>query len=58
LMIEDLPANLKPAKEMGMTTVLVREDISAADPERDGFVDYRIPDILKLPGVLKKLKRI
>lgn len=58
LMIEDLAANLKPAKELGMTTVLLGEKGSAADPARDGFVDYCIADILKLLDVLKDLKCI
>ncbi len=58
LMIEDLPSNLKPAKELGMTTVLVGEGGLAAEPERDGFIDYCIPDILNLPDVLKDLKSI
>ena len=35
MMIEDLPANLKPAKEMGMTTVLVGQKADGFD----GIVD-------------------
>jgi len=52
MMIEDLPANLQPAKGLGMTTVLVGR-------KNDGmgaFVDYEIEDILELgkvlPGIL------
>ena len=58
LMIEDLVSNLKPAKDLGMATVLLGEGGAAADPARDGFVDYCIADILKLPDVLKDLKSI
>jgi putative hydrolase of the HAD superfamily len=58
LMIEDLAANLKPAKELGMTTVLVGEGGSAADPAQNGFVDYCIADILNLPAVLKALNAL
>jgi putative hydrolase of the HAD superfamily len=49
LMIEDIPANLKPAKDLGMTTVLVGETAGGVN----GFVDYEIRDILQLPQVLE-----
>ncbi|MBP1719070.1 MAG: pyrimidine 5-nucleotidase [Deltaproteobacteria bacterium] len=49
LMIEDIPANLKPAKDLGMTTVLVGETPGGMN----GFVDYEIRDILQLRGVLE-----
>jgi putative hydrolase of the HAD superfamily len=49
LMIEDIPANLKPAKDLGMTTVLVGETPGGIN----GFVDYEIGDILQLPRVLE-----
>ena len=58
LMVEDLAPNLKPAKEMGMTTVLVGESGPAPDPARNGFVDYCIADILNLPDVLKGLNSL
>jgi len=51
MMVEDLPANLSPAKKLGMTTVLV-------GPKSDGFdgiVDYEIGDILELGNLLKKI---
>ena len=48
LMIEDIPANLKPAKDLGMTTVLVGETPGGMN----GFVDYEIQDILQLRQVL------
>ncbi|MBI5967816.1 MAG: pyrimidine 5'-nucleotidase [Deltaproteobacteria bacterium] len=46
MMVEDLPANLYPAKELGMITVLVGQGV-------DGFVDYGIENILELGKVLK-----
>ncbi len=51
MMIEDLPANLQPAKELGMTTVLVGETPGGID----GFVDYEIRDVLKLGKVLETM---
>ena len=47
MMIEDLPTNLKPAKDLGMTTVLVGEIPGGMD----GCVDYEIRDILQLRKV-------
>jgi len=51
MMIEDLPANLFPAKKLGMTTVLVGRSPNG----QDGFVDYEIEDILDLGKLLKKM---
>jgi putative hydrolase of the HAD superfamily len=51
MMIEDLPANLFPAKELGMATVLVGQTTGGSN----GFVDYEIEDIVELGKVLKKL---
>ena len=51
MMIEDLPANLLPAKELGMTTVLVGKGTGGVN----GFVDYEIEDILELRALLQKL---
>lgn len=51
MMIEDLPANLLPAKELGMTTVLVGKGTGGVN----GFVDYEIKDILELGELLKKM---
>jgi len=48
MLIEDLVPNLLPAKEMGMTTVLVGHSGNLAN----GVVDYEINDILELPQVL------
>ncbi len=49
MMIEDLAANLVPAKKLGMETVLVGETPGGM-PD---FVDYEIRDILELRKVLK-----
>jgi hypothetical protein len=46
-----LPANLLPAKELGMTTVLVGKGTGKVN----GFVDYEIEDILELRALLQKL---
>ena len=49
MMVEDLPANLQPAKELRMTTVLVGQ-------KKDGmesFVDHEIEGVLELKKVLK-----
>ncbi len=51
MMIEDLAANLQPAKEMGMTTVLVGKKADGFD----GIVDFEIGDILDLRKVLKQV---
>jgi len=46
MMVEDLPANLYPARELGMITVLVGQGTN-------GFVDYGIENILELRKVLQ-----
>ena len=51
MMIEDLPANLKPAKDLGMTTVLVGPGMVGSD----GVVDHTIESILELGNILQKL---
>lgn len=51
MMIEDLPANLQPAKELGMITVLVDPNLGSID----GFVDYEIADVLELGKLLEKI---
>lgn len=45
VLVEDLPRNLPPAKELGMTTVLVGDGDDAA-------ADFVVPSIEKLPAVL------
>ena len=51
MMIEDMPANLKPAKDLGMTTVLVGPRMEGID----GVVDHTIESILGLENILKNL---
>jgi FMN phosphatase YigB (HAD superfamily) len=47
MMVEDMPANLKPAKDLGMTTVLIGET-----PGGIGWcVDYEIRQIQELRKV-------
>jgi putative hydrolase of the HAD superfamily len=53
MMIEDMPANLKPAKNLGMTTVLVGPGMEGLD----GVVDHTIDNILGLENILKNLRR-
>ena len=53
MMIEDMPANLKPAKDLGMTTVLVGPGMEGLD----GVVDHTIENILGLENILKNLRR-
>ena len=54
MMIEDMPANLKPAKDLGMTTVLVGPGMEGLD----GVVDHTIENILGLENILKNLRRV
>lgn len=46
VMVEDSIANLKPAKQLGMTTVLV------GDTEPQPFVDRHLPEVAQLPAAL------
>lgn len=57
MMVEDLPANLQPAKELGMTTVLVGQNPHGINKRIDGVVDYEIGDILELGELLKKMDK-
>ena len=46
LFVEDMARNLKPAKELGMTTVWIDNGSEQAGSEADpAFIDYRITDI-------------
>jgi putative hydrolase of the HAD superfamily len=54
LLIDDMPANLKPAKELGMTTVLVRQNPAKTEDGQDGFIDYRVEDILEMQDILHR----
>ena len=51
LMIEDTAVNLRPAKEMGMTTVLVSPNAVPLEPH----IDYQIADILDLRKILRTM---
>ncbi len=53
MMIEDMAANLKPAKDLGMTTVLVGTWTEGLD----GFVDHTIENIFGLKNILKNLRQ-
>jgi putative hydrolase of the HAD superfamily len=54
MMVEDLPANLQPAKELGMTTILVDQNLSGIQG-MNGFVDYEIANILELGKLLERI---
>lgn len=47
-LVEDNPANLPPARDLGMTTFLLRADHPDAD--------YRLDDILDLPRLLAEIQ--
>lgn len=55
MMVEDLPENLRPAKALGMITVLVGWSPEANGSTLDGVVDHEIEEILKLQEVLNRL---
>jgi len=48
VMVEDSSRNLKPAKELGMWTILV-------DGEREPHVDFAVSDVLQVGDVIQKL---
>lgn len=50
LLVEDSVANLRTAKRLGMTTVLI-----APAPRMPAYVDLRLQSVLELPHVLEKL---
>ncbi len=56
LIIDDMPANLKAAKDLGMATVLVDQKLDGVTERIDGFIDYGIGNILELAEVLKKME--
>ena len=49
IMVEDNPRNLIPAKDLGMTTILVAGDTQSL------AVDYAVPTIFHVENVLRKL---
>jgi len=54
VMIEDMAVNLKPAAEMGMTTVLLKHDLASTDPEIDAehidFIAHDLKTFLRRAG--------
>ena len=50
LMVEDNVRNLRPAKQVGMVTLLVGE----CEPE-EGIVDYHVPDIWQVGEVVRRI---
>jgi putative hydrolase of the HAD superfamily len=50
IFVEDSPANLKAARRLGMTTVLISRGIRVP-----AYVDLRLQSVLDLPRVLNKL---
>jgi putative hydrolase of the HAD superfamily len=52
IMVEDSARNLRPAKALGMTTVLVD-----AEPEEDGIVDFVVGSVLEVGQVVGELLR-
>jgi len=50
VMIEDTPANLRPARQLGMKTVLI-----GSAPRAPAWVDLRLQSVLDLPRHLGKL---
>jgi len=50
VLIEDYPVNIRPAKAMGMTTVLVGK--GGKDSENAGVADYAIDSVVELAGIL------
>lgn len=55
MIIDDIPANLRPAKELGMMTMLVDSTLPQPIENLDGFVDFAIPDILDFARFLQKV---
>ncbi len=50
IMVEDSARNLRPAKELGLTTVLVD-----AEPDEDGVVDFVVESVLDVGEVVRRL---
>jgi putative hydrolase of the HAD superfamily len=50
IMVEDLARNLRPAKELGLTTILV-------DAEVDEYVDFAVESVLDVGWVVDRLLR-
>ncbi|MCX7682528.1 MAG: pyrimidine 5'-nucleotidase [Anaerolineae bacterium] len=50
IMVEDSARNLGPARELGMTTILV-----GAEPESDDGADFVVRDVMELEGIVRRL---
>jgi putative hydrolase of the HAD superfamily len=50
--LEDTPCNLRPARALGMTTILIGE----TPPDDDSVVDYVVPDIVAALRVVRELE--
>jgi putative hydrolase of the HAD superfamily len=48
IMVEDSARNLRPAKELGLTTILV-------DAEADEYVDFAVESVLEVGRVVDRL---
>jgi putative hydrolase of the HAD superfamily len=48
IMVEDSARNLRPAKELGLTTILV-------DAEAEGYVDFAVASVLEVGRVVDRL---
>ncbi len=56
IMVEDSARNLRPAKELGLTTVLVDAKGPAAPlATPDGYVDFVVRSVLEVEGVVRGL---
>ena len=50
ILLEDYPVNIRPAKTMGMTTVLVGNN--GKESENAGVADYVIDSVIELAGII------
>ena len=49
IMVDDKPRNLMPARDLGMTTILVGENCNSI------AIDYTVPTVFHVENILKKL---
>jgi putative hydrolase of the HAD superfamily len=49
IMVDDKPRNLIPARDLGMTTILVGDDCNSI------AIDYTVPTVFHVENILKKL---
>jgi FMN phosphatase YigB (HAD superfamily) len=56
IMIEDTVRNLRPAKALGLTTVLISSDGTAGPPKvPDGDVDFLVESVLEVGEIVSGL---